>query len=143
MQVNAMERTWKDNLYEAFKISVCVFTLIMLMFGCMYVRDQHWLERPQPQKVLRTVQTDRTKEILVAADTENAAPDLFGEFSELFDDALRNSNVPYEEMINTLLESELAQQLFSAEEMEELRRTKDAGLQLFRQLMEIYGKDGG
>ena len=42
----------------------------------MYVRDQHWLERPQPQKVLRTVQTDRTKEILVAADTENAAPDL-------------------------------------------------------------------
>ena len=61
----------------------------------------------------------------------------------MFDDALRNGNVPYEEMINTLLESELAQQLFSAEEMEELRRTKDAGLQLFRQLMEINGKDGG
>ncbi len=61
----------------------------------------------------------------------------------MFDDALRNGNVPYEEMINTLLESELAQQLFSAEEMEELCRTKDAGLQLFRQLMEINGKDGG
>jgi di/tripeptidase len=61
----------------------------------------------------------------------------------MFDDALRNGNIPYEEMINTVLESELAEQIFSEEEMAELQKTKDAGQELFRQMMEIYGKTGG
>lgn len=138
-----MNRTWKDNLYEAFRISVYVFTLIMLMFGCMYVRDQHWLEGLQRHKVLRTVQVDASKEILVAAEGGEKNADLWQDFSAMFDDALRNGNIPYEEMINTVLESELAKQIFSDEEMAELQKTKDAGLELFRQMMEIYGKTGG
>ena len=140
-----MERTWKDNLYEAFKISVCVFTLIMLMFGCMAACmsgiSTGWKDRSRRRFCARFRLTDKGNSCCCRHGKRCTGS--FGEFSEMFDDALRNGNVPYEEMINTLLESELAQQLFSAEEMEELCRTKDAGLQLFRQLMEIYGKDGG
>ncbi len=141
-----MKQTWKDNLYEAFRISVYIFTLIMLLFGCLYVRDQHWLDQKTYHKAIRTVQADGTKEIVVASSNEELTPeetDLWQSFASQFEHSWQSGSVPYAEMVDTLLESELAQSVFTPEELEELRKTKELSLELVQQIMEKYQNAGG
>ena len=131
-----MKKTLRDTLYLSLKISVYVFTLIMIMFGCFYVRDQHWFETPKPQKALRTVSVDSSKEILVKAETDDNTADSWNSFSSLFEGAMQDGKIPLGEMMDAFFESELAQTMFTEEELKELRKTAEISEELFIQIME-------
>lgn len=133
-----MQRTWKDDLLDSLRISAYVFTLILLVFGCLYIRDQHWFEAPEPIKQIRTVNADRSRSVLVRTEGEESEPahDPWQNFSALFDSSLQEGSVPVGELIDTMLDSELIREMFTEEEIEEMRRAAELGEDLFRQIME-------
>ena len=96
-------------------------TFILLVFGCLYIRDQHWFEKPECVKQIRTVQVDTEKQVLISAEEIREAQDPLDMFTSLFGSSLEEGQVPIGEMIDIFLSSEFAHDVFTDEELKELQ----------------------
>ena len=116
-----MKKPLSETLYQSLVISGYIMTFILLVFGCLYIRDQHWFEKPEPVKQIRTVQVDTERQVLIRAEEIREAQDPLDMFTTLFGNSLEEGQVPIGQMIDTFLSSEFAHDVFTEEELKELQ----------------------